>query len=155
MQIEVQNNALSVRLIIQDSVPVPCQGLSLPILAYATNLDYASLKYGRSLHKMLSHLQTTGSSHANISTPLKCTVTVSHTDCICMDHHNIMHSLRLAPNNVYIRLVLITYMYGVHVILLSTACTCTCKLYTCICTHVHVLVILYAINHSTDLCLQI
>ena len=79
--------ALSVRIIIQDSVPVPCQGLSLPILAYATNLDYASLKYGRSLHKMLSHLQTSGSSHANVSTPLKCTITVSHTDCICMHRH--------------------------------------------------------------------
>ena len=87
----------------QDSVPVPCRGLSLPILAYATNLDYTSLKYGRSLHKMLSDLQTTGSSHANISTPLKCTITVSHTDCAllhaCIIHH-IMHSLRLAPNNV-------------------------------------------------------
>ena len=90
------------------SVPVPCQGLSL---AYATNLDYASLKYGRSLHKMLSHLQTTGSSHANISTPLKCTITVSQTDCCAQLHlhassyHADMHSLRLAPNNVYILLV--------------------------------------------------
>ena len=65
------------------SVPVPCQGLSL---AYATNLDYASLKYGRSLHKMLSHLQTTGSSHANISTPLKCTITMSQTDCCALLH---------------------------------------------------------------------
>ena len=95
------------------SVPsLPCQRLSLPILAYATNLDYASLKYCRSLHKVLLYTQTTGSSHANISTPLKCTITVSHTDCTiafaCIII-SLMHSLRLAPNNVYIRLVILYF----------------------------------------------
>ncbi len=37
----------------QDSVPVPCQRLSVPILAYAhgpANLDCVSLKHGRSLY---------------------------------------------------------------------------------------------------------
>ena len=97
-------------------MPVPCQGLSLAILAYATNLDYASLKYGRSLHNMLSHLQTTGSSHANISTPLKCTITVSHIDCALLHLHASSYiMLRLAPNNVYIHLVIISWLLIIRV----------------------------------------
>ena len=69
-----------------------------------------------SLHNMLSHLQTTGSSHANISTPLKCTITVSHTDCALLHLHASSYiMLRLAPNNVYIHLVIISWLLIIRV----------------------------------------
>ncbi len=75
----------------------------------ATELDCVSMKYGHSLDMVLSHLQTTDwlMQTAGTDKPHKCKITVSHTDCHYSMHH-IMHYnlLRLAPNNVYIRLVI-------------------------------------------------
>ncbi len=74
------------------------QGLSVPILAYGhgvTELDCVSLTYGRSLHLMLSHLQTTGSCKHNwaLSTPdaqlqsVPCTHSASCTALLHASHH--------------------------------------------------------------------